>query len=109
MSFPYHIVSFLSYHTDLNKFGHYSRTNLLKGKSRSECKKHKDRQYLVCVGGMGSILCRKMQYFWKCQSEPHFLMPGQSEVMPGQMLQVRGCPGASWIFSPVCNFSNILS
>ena len=46
-------------------------------------KKCKDWQYLVCVSGMGRILCRKMQYFWKCQSEPHFLMPGQSEVMPG--------------------------
>ena len=53
-------------------------------------KKHKDRQYLVCFSGMGSILCRKMQYFWKCQSEPHFLTPGQSEVMPGQM------PGCSY-------------
>ena len=47
-------------------------------------KKRKDRQYLVCVGGMGSILCRK------CQSEPHFLTPGKSEVMPGQM------PGCSY-------------
>ena len=56
-------------------------------------KKHKDQQYLVCVGGMGSILRRKMEYFCKCQSEPHFLTPGQSEVMPGQM------PGCSYTTS----------
>ena len=53
-------------------------------------KKRKDRQYLVCVGGMGTILC--LQCFWKCQSEPHFLTPGQNEVMPGQ---IPGCSYAT--------------
>ena len=27
--------------------------------------------------------CHKTQYFCEGQSEPHFLMPGQSEVMHG--------------------------
>ena len=60
-------------------------------------KKRKDQQYLVCVGEMGSILCRKMQYFCKCQSEPHFLTPGQSEVMPGQK-----CPGVDYATAGAC-------
>ena len=38
---------------------------------------------MVCDSGRGNSLCHKMQYFREC--ETRFLMPGQSEVMPGKM------------------------
>jgi len=55
-------------------------------------KKCKEWQYLVCVGGRGNSLCHKMQYFRKCQCEPHFVMPRQSEMMPGHSYTTTSTP-----------------